>query len=211
MLRRFLIALALAASAGASARADLILEGSPETYTPGTPFEFQVRLPNVNDLSLYNLEWVFASSGPASAISAQFTPASAPGAYPFPTSDFFASGGGIFGSSYRFTISDFLLDPPGVDTVAGANDLLGTFRVTPDSTATGPIRISLEPATFQLDDSAGRPIATTLPGEVTIREEKISQVPAPGGVALALVGGALLLGRKRILFSQIVSGPSRAL
>ena len=153
---------------------------------------------------------MFATSGPATAISAAFTPAPAPGTYPFPTQDFFASATGVFNGSYRLTLSDFLLDPSGVNTVAGINDLLGTVRVTPGADVSGPIQISFDPSSLQLDDSAGRPIDATFPNPVIAQETKVNQTPAPAGVALAFSGGVMFIVRKRVSSANCHARNTRA-
>src|SRR4051812_42873905 len=69
-MRRIAFAVAVAlACCCSSARADtqpLIdglprIAGVPETYTPGTPFTFEVRVPRLADFTSYSVELIFST------------------------------------------------------------------------------------------------------------------------------------------------------
>lgn len=203
MIRSALAALALVLSATAPARADTLplLEGVPGTYSPGTAFTFTVRVPALNDLSLYSLDLVFGtelSDPPLFAqASAALTTANG-GRYVFPSNAGFQSTLTNFagGTDILLTLAD---SGPLTNTTVGANDTIALVTVTPGTAFSGAITISLGSDTLV---SANFEDGTPPPFEpITITQAgggDPNPVPAPPGVALFALG-ALALGLRRKL------------
>ena len=94
-MNRFLLAAAALVVAALPARADTlpVVLDVPGTYTPGTPFTFELRAPGLADLGLYNIELVFMTDGdPTGLLGLSAAPPADPSLYPFGTTANFASG-----------------------------------------------------------------------------------------------------------------------
>jgi hypothetical protein len=205
MIRSALAALALVLSATAPARADTLplLEGVPETYSPGTAFSFTVRVPALNDLASYSLDLVFGTevADPPlfASASAALTTADG-GRYVFPSNAGFQSTLTTFdgGTSILLTLAD---SGALSNTVPGANDTLALVTVTPGADFKGPITISLGADTlFDANFESGVP-----PGfePITVTQADgngggdPNPVPAPPGAALFALGALALVRRAR--------------
>jgi MYXO-CTERM domain-containing protein len=206
MLRSALAALALALCATSPARADTLplLEGVPDTYSPGTAFSFTVRVPALFDLSSYSLDLVFATevANPPlfASASAALTTADG-GRYVFPSNAGFRSTLTTFDGGTEILLT--LADRGALgDTNRGSNDTLALVTVTPGTTFAGPITISVGADTlFEANFENGTPPG---PEPFTVKQAgdtggggDPNPVPAPPAVALFALGALALLRRKR--------------
>jgi hypothetical protein len=204
MMRSALAALALTLCASAPARADTLplLEGVPDTYSPGTAFTFTVRVPALTDLTSYSIDLVFSTevTDPPlfASASAALTTANG-GRYVFPSNAGFQSTLTTFngGTDVLLTIAD---SGPLTNTTPGVNDTLALVTVTPGADFKGPITISLGADTLV---SANFENGTPPPFDpITVQQAgdtgggDPNPVPAPPGVALFALG-ALALGVRR--------------
>jgi hypothetical protein len=199
MERMTLAAVAALVLAVAPARADtlpLILD-APATYTPGSSFTFEVRVPGVVDFAAYSIELVFDIAVPNSSLAVTATPD--PGQYPFPSlSNFQATPGGVPGST-TLTLSDFT--SPGVTTTAGTNDLIAVVSVTPGPGFTGPITISVNPDTLLFDINREQTPSVNPPEPITVEQGAgpPAVVPTPAAWVTLGIGGLILAARRRVL------------
>ncbi|AWM39198.1 hypothetical protein GobsT_25140 [Gemmata obscuriglobus] len=201
-MTRIVIALVVLLGSGvASARAETLplLEGVPATYTPGTSFQFTVRVPVLTDFTEFGVELVFSTDlvNPPLTVVAEPVAVAPNGPYVFPSNTTFQSiGGGSQGlpeTVLRF--SDSTAAP--VVAVPGVNDTLALITVTTGANLTGPITLSIGAQTaFSANPETNYPnptavIITQADGPVT------NPVPAPAGATLLGLGGLILWARNR--------------
>jgi hypothetical protein len=193
-----LAVVAFVACSAAPLRAETlpIIEGLPGTYTPGQAFSFDVRVPQLPDLSSYTVELLFTGSLASPIQSAGATPPAPPptGRYVFTSNagfvpDFSASEG-------RLTLSDSGFTPV---TLQNVNDTIAHVTVTPDANLTGDLVISLGPnSNFQYNPE-GPFYDAPQPIRVEMATPAGPAVPAPPGVVLFAVGGLALAARARFV------------
>lgn len=204
-MRRMAFAMAaLVGFCAAPARADTVplFEGIPATYTPGQPFAFTLRLPEMIGLLSYQLELVFgtAVTNPPLLAFPSFVPPPDGTSYVFGSADlagfaFLAPPGA---TDVRLTLTDPADpdEPQGpADVVAGANDFLATITVAPGADLTGPITIGIGNSVFLLLE--GEPPGP--PEPVVVAQSDPNAVPAPAGAVLLGLGALLLGARSRLL------------
>jgi hypothetical protein len=199
MRRTTLGAIALLGLVAGPARADTVpqIVNVPDTYTPGTPFTFQVRVPGLADFASYSVQLLFETEVSNPNLSVSFAPN--PSQYPFPSSAGFTvtpvppSSGD---STYVYTISD---SGPLTFTTPGTKDLLANVTVLAGADV-GAITIEVGGDTTLDYNKEGR--RDTLPGPsspITPLAGGTTPVPAPAGIVLLGIGSVLLAARKRVL------------
>jgi hypothetical protein len=163
----------------------------PATYTPGLPFSFEVRIPNVSDFSSYTIEIGFETGVVDPDILAFAI--TDPAQYPYPTtagfsSSFFAEAGT---PTAFLTISDST--NPGVETWEGLNDLVATVTVVPGPRLVGAILLFVGSNT-EIAINQERTPQITFPAPIWIDQAEappVAPVPTPAG--LISLGTAFLL------------------
>jgi hypothetical protein len=188
----------------APARADTLplIEGLPTTYTPGESFTFTIRVPELPDLTSYQLELVFSTTVTNPALLS-FPTVAPSGSYVFPTSENF---GFQFDAptgtqEVRLTLTDSIL-PESVIATPGQNDTLATITVSPGASLTGPIMLSIGENTrfdYNAELGAYEPPTDIPPIEQAAPPNGGNPVPAPPGVVLLALGGLLLGARARFV------------
>jgi hypothetical protein len=194
----FAVAVTFAALTAGTSRADTIplFSDVPAAYIPGTPFTFQIIVPEINGLSNFNVNLIFDTGVTSPDITA--TAAPSPSEYVFSSSSGFSSdpftGPGPNEVSVQF--ADSIL-PNTVSTVTGVNDVLGVVTVYPGSDLTGPITVSFDPSTFVNYFSEG---FDTPQNPVTIDQgtPPPASVPSPAGWLSMAIGTLILAGRERL-------------
>lgn len=209
MKRAVLAVVAAVGLTAAPARAETLplIEGMPSTYTPGQPFSFTLRVPELLGLAAYNLELKFGTTVTNPPLLAFATPADAD-RYVFGSTDRLGFGFAIDPNGTEVRLS--LIDPfdnlpgrdPGVDVVAGANDTLATITVSPGVGLTGPITISVGDATnFQYILESG---TFDPPSPFVVQQADTgppvggNPVPAPPAALLLGFGAVALLARAKL-------------
>lgn len=200
-------ALAVLVVAGANtARADILPQflEVPPNYTPGTPFSFDVRVPNVSDFTSYAIELVFEAGVNNPDILA--FAATNPAEYPYPTTTGFNSSYFADPDTPRVFLTLTDSTSPGVETFAGVNDLIATVTVMPGPGLMGPIVLFVgSNTTFAINME--RTPEIIFPGPITIVQADappVTPVPTPAalvsmGIGFALVAaGGRLHRRKRL-------------
>jgi hypothetical protein len=210
MTRAVLAVMAAVGLTAGPARAETLplVEGMPSTYTPGQPFSFTLRVPELLGLTAYNLQLKFGTEVTNPPLLVFATPAG-PDRYVFGTTE--RLGFGLEtdpnGTEVRFSLIDPLdnLPPrePGVDVVAGANDTLGTITVSPGVGLTGPITISIGNTTNFNYLSESGPIDP--PGPFVVQQADTGSppvggnpVPAPPAALLFGIGAVALAARAKL-------------
>jgi len=198
MLRMpFAVAVAFAALTAGTSRADVIplFNDVPATYIPGTPFTFQIIVPEVNGLNSFNVDLIFDTAVTSPDITVSAAPLASQ--YVFPTTSGFTTSSftGPGPNEVSVLFSDSAITP--VTTVTGVNDLLGVVTVSPGADLTGPITISF-------DSSSGVNYFTegfdVLPDPVTVDQgmPPPPTVPTPAGWLSMAIGVLILGGRERL-------------
>lgn len=201
MTRTVIALVALLGCCAGSAQAETLplFEGVPTTYTPGTSFQFAVRVPALTDFTGFSVDLIFGTDipNPPLFVSAQAAAAAPGGRYVFPSNGTFLWTSSLVGGSSEvvLTFADFT-DSPIVAT-PGVNDTLAIVTVIPGLTLTGPITISIgSGTTFEVNSETQYPA----PEPITIAQvdgPPTSPVPAPASAVLLGLGGLLLGARKR--------------
>lgn len=211
-MKRYVLAVAVVVGLSAApARAETLplIEGMPTTYTPGVPFTFTLRIPELLGLTGYRLELVFATETPDPRLlaSPSFDPP-AGNTYVFGTPDQAAFTLDTSGPDVRLTITDSFDTPrdPPTDVTPGQNDFLATITVTPLAAAnglpavSGPITISIGEGTRFVFSTESGPFDPPEPFTVFEAETPPvgNPVPAPPGLLLLAIGGLALGARARL-------------
>ena len=117
----------------------------PATYTPGTPFSFDVRVPLLTDFTAFSAQLVFATDlvDPPLFVSAAAPTAGPGGRYVFPSNTNFQSSS--FRSDMLSEVSLYISGSTATGVLAApdGNDTLARVTVQPGAELTGPITISL--------------------------------------------------------------------
>ncbi len=195
-MTRMALAVAAVGITLGSARGDTVPQfvNVPDSYTPGVPFSFEVRVPGVPDFAGFFLELLFETTIPDPELTA--TAAPGVGAYPFPSVAGFTAEATFPGpgeTAFLLTISDF--GSP-VTTQAGVSDFLATVTVSPGAGFSGPIEISLGGGSFLDYNTEGRD--DSFPDPLSVSEAESTAVPAPAGWLTLALGGLLLRTRARL-------------
>jgi hypothetical protein len=188
---------ALVAFGSETVRADTlpIIDNLPTTYTPGTSFEFQLRVPALVDFTSYSLDLVFDTNVTNPQLTASGSPAAT--GYPFPSSAGFSSPASTQTGSQQVTLTISDSTSPGVTVTPGTNDALATITVTPDASLTGPIQLSIGPTSlfhYNTEDIT-YDAPTNIPAIEQATVGSPTPVPAPAGAVLFGFGGLLLSAR----------------
>lgn len=207
-MRTIVLALAVLTGAAPAVRADVIPlftgDGGapfPGTFQLNTPFVFELRAPGLNSFTNFNLDLIVetASLDPVTLLSVDvFRPGDAE--FVFGAGGTLASSQSAVGGSPQFTVSlAGAISGGGVNTVAGANDVLARFRVTPGPNLNEPVTFFIDAGTYTINASSESGQGLQPPDPVTVFPEAppTAPVPAPGGVVLLAAGGVLLLARRR--------------
>jgi hypothetical protein len=197
----FAVALVIAVSTAGTSRADTLplFNDVPNIYIPGTPFTFQITLPDsLNGVSSYNIGLVFDAAVVNPALSATAAPPAS--GYVFPTTTGFTpnpsnSFAGPGPNEVSLSFSDSIA-PNFVSTMPG-QDILATITVNPDISLTGPITVSFTGDTSVSYFTEG---FDTPQGSVTIDQgtPPPAPVPTPSGWLSLAIGGLILVGRNRL-------------
>ena len=167
-----------------------LISGAPSTYTPGTPFSFEITVPQINGLSSFNVNLLFNATSQNLAASA--TPNSS--SYVFTTTSGFTpnpalSSAGPGPTQISLEFGDSTSTP--VNTTTGVNDVLGVVTVNPAANLTGPITVSFNVGTNVNYFSEGFDFPG---GPVTIAQGSPppASVPAPTGLVSLAIGAFVL-------------------
>jgi hypothetical protein len=170
---------------------------NPPLYTPGTPFTFQITLPDgLNGLSSYKVGLVFDTAVENPPLTVSAAPPSS--GYVFPGSTNFTSNSfaGPAPNEVSIQFSDFI--SPNFILTAPGQDVLANITVNPDISLTGPITVSFTDYTFvsYFTESFDSPA-----GSVTFDQgtPPPPPVPTPAGWITLSMGALILAGRNRIL------------
>ena len=195
MTRMFFALVALVGCCAGSARAETLplLDGIPATYTPGTPFQFVVRVPALSDFTAFSVDLIFGTDipDPPLFVSAQRAAVAPDGRYVFPTNGTFQWTTSFVGGSSEvvLTFADQTAAP--VVTQPGLNDALAIVTVRPGLTLTGPLTIAIGSETaFEINAEINYPAPE--PVSVAQVSGPANPVPAPASAALLGFGGLLL-------------------
>jgi hypothetical protein len=208
-VRTIVLALATAIGAAAPARADTIPlfvgDGGgpfPGSYQPNTPFTFELRAPGLNSFTDFNLDLIVetTSLNPISLLSVEvFRPGNSE--YVFGATGTFGSSQSAIIDSPNFTVNiTGAIAGIGVNTVAGANDVLARIRVTPGAGLNEPVTFFIDAGSYTIGATSESGQALQPPDPVTVFPEATPDpavVPGPGGAVLLGVGGVLLIARRR--------------
>jgi hypothetical protein len=178
-----------------------LIEGLPESYIPGQPVVFDVRLPAISNLGSYNMDLVLESTTGTAGVDYFFDVAAtlpAAASYVFPSSaNFFDAVNVDSPTRHRLTLTDF--DLAGVHVVADQNDQVATIVLRTSLGFNGPLSLFIDAPSLILDTSDVVP--TPVPGFNTIQTDiaaagrvDLAPVPEPRSIATMLAGLALLLG-----------------
>jgi hypothetical protein len=201
-MRRMAFAVVLVVCCAVPARAETlpILDGVPAFYTPGQPFTFALRVPELPDLTDYRLELVFSTAVTDPSLLA-FPTVAPPGIYVFPTGANFAFqfDAAPGANEVQLTLTDSVL-PDSVIAAPGQNDRLATITVLPGAGLTGTITLSIGLGTqFHYNAELGAYESPVDIPPVDQGDPPVggNPVPAPPGVVLLGLGGLLLGLRAR--------------
>ena len=174
-------------------------DGLPNTYLPGATIGFDLRLPALTNLGVYNIDLVLESSTGIAGEDFFFdvvstTPSTS--AYLFPTTDYFFDAVNIEPPTrHRITLTDFYL--PGADIVPGLNDLVAHVVLGTSSSFSGAINLSVDASALILSIPAATPspvdgFLVVQSGIAAAGPLEIMPVPEPSGGCLIIIG--LLVG-----------------
>jgi hypothetical protein len=196
----FVFSIVLISLTAGNCRADILplFSDVPSTYIPGTPFTFQIVLPDgLNGVSAYQVGLVFDAQVDSPPLTVSAAP-TVPG-YIFPTTTNFTSNSfsGPGANEVSLQFSDSVPPANYIFTMPG-QDLLATITVNPDITMTGQITISFTSDTLVTYFTEG---FDSTPPSVTIDQgcPPAPSVPAPAGWITLALGSLILIGRNRIL------------
>jgi hypothetical protein len=196
---QFVFSVVLLSFTASNTRADTLplFSDVPALYTPGTPFTFQITLPDgLNGLSSYQVGLVFdaAVDSPPLTVSA----AQPSSGYVFPGSTGFTSNSftGPGANEVSLQFSDSI--NPNIVLTAPGQDVLATITVNPDISLTGSITVSFTDYTTVSYFTEG---FDSPQGSVTIDQgaPPPPSVPTPAGWITLSMGVLILAGRNRIL------------
>ena len=197
----FALSLVILILAAGTSRADTLplFTDVPEFYTPGTPFSFQITLPDgLNGLSKYNIGIVFDASVDSPILSASAAPPAL--GYVFPTTTRFTpnpsqSSPGPGSNEISLFFSDSL-SRGFVSTMPG-QDILAIVTVDPDISLTGDLTISFTDDTSVTYFSEG---FDSPENSVTIGQNPAPapSVPTPSGWLSLAIGGLIAVGLFRL-------------
>jgi hypothetical protein len=176
----------------------------PNSYVPGQPVTFDVRLPAITNLGAYNIDLVLESNAGDAGIDFYFdVAATAPAStgYIFPsTANFFDATTVDSSMRHRITLTDFAAF--GVD-VARTNDRVATvvFSTTPEFN--GALRVFVDTSLLILDTP--NVVPTPVLGFDAIRNAissaasiELLPVPEPSSPLIGTTALLVLLIRKRL-------------
>jgi hypothetical protein len=198
MLRKpFLFSVVAACLATGTSRADILplFNDVPPSYTPGTPFTFQIVLPDgLNGVSSYVVGLVIDVSVNNPPITMTASPPST--GYVFPTTSGFSSNSftGPGPNEVSVTFSDSI---SGVVSTAPGQDVLADITVNPGSALTGPITVSFNSNTLVTYYTEGFDF-TPGPIEIPQGQPTPPTVPTPAGWISLTIGVLMLAGRQRL-------------
>ncbi len=188
-----------------------LINGLPNSYTPGQPVKFDVHLPGVDNLGSYNIDIALESNVGTAGIDYFFdAAASLPAAahYVFPsTSNYFDAVTVDSATRDRFTLTDF--DFSGVNVIPGTNDRVATVAFRTLATFHGALSVFVDAPLLILDtsDMVSTPVSgfsAIQDGIVSAGAVAVTPVPEPTNVLLLMVGAAAgFLGRLRVNLRMI--------
>jgi len=201
-MKRMLMTFAVVGLFASSARADTIPEivGLPGTYTPGTSFTFEVRVPGLPDFSGFAVQLVFETTVPNPDLT--ITAVAGAGQYPFTDASNFTLNQTAPDPGATFFSATITGSGPLTFTTAGTNDLLAFVTVNPGTNLTGPITVSIGGETVLIYNMEGRndsPPEPAIVQQADLPPPSTTPVPAPAGAVLLGLGGLLLAARNRLL------------
>lgn len=203
MTRTVFALVALLGGTTGSAHAETLplFEGVPATYTPGTPFQFLVRVPVLTDFTGFSVDLIFSTevANPPLFVSSAPVPVAPGGRYVFPSNATFQSGSSLVGGSSEVVLTFTDTTPSPVVTQTGVSDTLAIVTVRPGATLTGSITISYgTDSNFAINSELNYPP----PNALTVAQAGLppvtNPVPAPAGALLLGLGGLILGARKRL-------------
>lgn len=207
MIRSLLLGLGtLWLSSSAYAGPILSLDGLPSTFTPGTSFEFDVRLSEAVNLNSYFIELTLEADKGVAGVDFFFeSAAQASTDYVFESVDpvdlggFFAATNTTLSNHQRLSLSDFFWDfAAGVTTVAGQDDRIARVRVG-TSSGIRTIRLFFDDTFLELYDANGMSLSDVELTDYTLSaDDSRPVVPEPSTLVLSLLGGSTIwLVRRR--------------
>jgi hypothetical protein len=207
MMRKLAIGLVCAAvafgSSAAAAPLQLIV-GAPDSYVPGQPVAFEVRLPAIANLGAYNIDLALESNAGTGGVDFYFDvagtiPASANYVFPL-AQNYFDAATTDSSTRHRLSLTDF--DLAGVDVVPGANDRVATVTLRTSSTFNGPLSLFVDAPLLILDTPDIVPTAVVqfaaIQSDIAAAGPfELSAVPEPSALFLVLVMGAAAMIKRR--------------
>lgn len=202
MKRTAFAALLVVASAGPIRADTLPLILAPAEYTPGTPFSFEIRVPDVVDFSSYSIDVIIGTTVLNPDLGFVATQ---PGLadYPFGSTANQEVTFSAVGNSFdrHLHLADSTGSP--VATTGGVNDLLLTVQVTPGANVSGPITIAVNGDTLDISIGGEPPPDVVAPNPLTIAPAAGpppgGEVPTPAAWVSLAIGGLILAARRRLL------------
>jgi hypothetical protein len=177
-----------------------LIEGLPDSYIPGQPVAFDLRLPAISNLGSYNMDLVLESTTGTAGVDYLFDVAAtlpAAASYVFPSSaNFFDAANVDSPTRHRLTLSDFNI--AGANVVADQNDRLATIVVRTSLGFNGPLSLFIDAPSLILDTPDVVPTPVT--GFNTIQADiaaagraNLPAIPEPSSTAIVMTALCLVL------------------
>jgi len=183
----------------APARADTLplIFDAPATYTQGMPFTVDVRLPGAVDMIGFHVQVIISTLvlNPILDITAE----AVPGRYVFPSiANFDWSQSSVLDSNVRYVDIFTTMDAGPVNTVNGANDMLGRITITPGANVSGQIMFTVDDGSLVLS-IGGEPRPDIELPVAFVDDATPAAVPTPAAWLSLAIGGLVLATRRRIM------------
>lgn len=193
----------VSATVASAASAAIVFDGLPDSYVPGQPIAFELRLPAITNLGAYNIDVVLESDMELAGVDYELNQAASLPAdvdYVFSSTVNFASAVNVDNSRrHRLTLSDFDLSGTGI--VPAGNDRVGTIVINTLASSAGSLKVSIDGTSLILDTPAVTPTPVDqfdAIRDAVLAAEPASIAPVPEPSALAICGLTIVcLARRR--------------